>query len=381
MHYCQKLGINDPTLATLPVPLKERLLAAYALDVASGKNLKNILVREKTVENYLRAAASFATNARLPDPRHFHDHMGHRIGKSNFPLLQKLLAHIKKWQPGTAEALPITIPIIRTLRQSANASHPDSLLRCILDNVIIGTYTGSRCSEYCRGTPKNKSDRFNTVPQSPLVPHFGGSPISFIVNDFTFLTEAKSYVPWTSAGTAAYIQIRFRFDKGGTGNGSIRTFRRLPDAAADYCCVRAGLRSIHRWKRLSGDASHPLMCYQSQGSTHFLSDYHVTKALRQATITTYPDKNHIYHKHKSRVRTHSIRVTACFILVAANIPEHVIVHRLRWASAAWKVYIRECYDTIDKASLAIFSHAITDTDIPPTGTEETFPAFDSDDLL
>lgn len=379
--YCLNLGIKNPSLEALPVVHRERVLAAFALDVASGSNLSGRPVRAKSVKNYLLAASSFSTDARLLDPRFRYDAHGHKIGQAFFPLLSKLLTHIKKWQPGKNDALPITMPILRSLIKTAQDSTSTlSLASCTADAVILGLYTGSRCSEYCKGSPIDPSDLFSKVPSTQFTGPFAGFPIALTVADFEFLTANKTFVPWTqAASTATYVRVRFRFDKGGTGNFSVRTFRQLPKSSAQFCPVNTAIRILTRWSSISSDHIAPVFCFQQAQATAYLPDHLVTKALRTATSDAYADPKHLYRIHISRVRTHSIRVTACFILVAANLPDHVIEHRLRWASTAWKVYLRESFDTIDKASLAVFSATVaSDTDTTDTTQHHTF---DGDDIL
>lgn len=276
--------------------------------------------------------------------------------------------------------MPLTFPILASLTATASTAPPNSLAACVTDAVTLGLYTGSRCSEYCRGSPVNPSDLFSRVPSSQFAGAFAGLPIAFTVSDFEFLDSSKALIPWTEASlTAQYVRIRFRFDKGGTGNFSIRTLRRFPKGPDTYCPVAASIRSINRWYSISGDHTVPLFCYQRNSDTLYLSDILVTKALREATVAAYPNPNHLYRTNLQRVRTHSIRVTACFILVNAGLPDHIIEHRLRWASAAWKVYIRESFETIDKASLAVFNSALLTTDDPVTTTPHL--THDGDDLL
>ena len=359
---------------------RERLLAAYALDIASGHNLSGKQVRSKSVKNYLHAAASFSTHARLLDPRFSYDAHGHQVGKGYFPLLSKLLSHIQKWQPGKSDALPLTFPILDSLNRTASTALSTSLAACVADAVTLGLYTGSRCSEYCRGSPVNPSDLFSRVPSSHFAGTFAGMPLALTISDFEFLDSTKSVIPWTQASLLAkYVRVRFRFDKGGTGNFSVRTLRRFPKGPDTYCPVAATIRSINRWYSISGDHTVPLFCYSHHSEVLYLPDTLVTKALRTATIEAYPNPKHLYRLNLQQVRTHSIRVTACFILVNAGLPDHVIEHRLRWASSAWKVYIREGFDTIDKASLAVFNSALQAPDDPPTPT--LLHTHDGDDFL
>ena len=53
--------IKEPTLSTLPPIHKEQIFLSYALEISQGINIKNLSrIGIKSVQNYLRAAASHA---------------------------------------------------------------------------------------------------------------------------------------------------------------------------------------------------------------------------------------------------------------------------------------------------------------------------------
>ena len=221
------MGITDVTLASVPPIHRERILVAYALEISQGQNIKGMShISPKTVKNYLRAAASHALDNGAPDPRYRYSASGHQLeGKKFFPLLDKLICHMSKWEKGRSEALPLTTEILSALSTAAIDHGPSSLQACIYDAVCLSLQSGSRCSEYCRGNPTNQSDQFCRVPNSHYAGTFAGFPIAFIAEDISFLTASKTFIPFSQAiSSAAYVRVRFKFDKGGTGNLSFRTF-------------------------------------------------------------------------------------------------------------------------------------------------------------
>ena len=290
------------------------------------------------------------------------------------------MSHMKKWADGRDEALPLTAPIIKTLHTRATTDDPSSPAACVFDAVCLGLQTGSRCSEYCKGSPTNPSDRFCKVPSTHYTGDYAGFPLAFIPSDVTFLTSSLHFVPASEALTqASYVRIHFRFDKGGTGNLQERTFQRFPSDRPTFCPLRAILRALHRWTSLDLDPLTPLFAYGNPSSPEFLKDSTVTAHMRAATLVAYPNPTHLYHTRLKDVRTHSLRVTACLILVVAGLPDHTIEHRLRWASTAWKVYVRESISLISKACSSAFFTALEGSQGPQD--PYTPQAFDVEDLL
>jgi len=334
------------------------------MDVASGTQAargKPVLL--KTVQNYVQAAAQFAINQNQRDPRYRYSICGSRLTSTFFPGLADLYGHMKKWRRATRQALPLTSAIIRYLIDQAARDSVSNIFgksTAIRDGVILGTYTGSRCSEYCRGK-RHAGQAFGTTPVSTTTGTFGGWPMALAPSDFTFLSSSLCQIPWLQAEThASYIRVRFRYDKGGSCNFSERTFRRLQDldALSQFLCpVATGVRILHRWHSISADGMVPVFCYTQSNRGKklcFLDDQCVTKALRTAVVHVYPDPLHLYRLNIEDVRTHSIRVMALLGLILAQLSDSVIEHKLRWKSTAWKVYIRESFTEIDSTTVKVF---------------------------
>ena len=61
-----------------------------------------------------------------------------------------------------------------------------------------------------------------------------------------------------------------------------------------------------------------------------MHDYVVTKNLREATLQAYPNPHNYYNLYLKDVRTHSVRVITCFILVVTKLFNATIKHILFW---------------------------------------------------
>ena len=88
-----------------------------------------------------------------------------------------------------------------------------------------------------------------------------------------------------------------------------------------------------------------------------LTDRTVIAVLKKAITFAYPDKNHLFRKHIHLFTTHSVRVFTCCTLVAADLTDAQIEHKLRWCSDAWKTYVRDSFTAVDKTSILLFKEA------------------------
>ena len=315
-------------------------------------------MKPSTVEEYLKAAASFATAAHLPDPRFSYDKYGMCVSKNYFPALQTWMNFLKKWDGPTEKAWSLDMTILAALeKMAAPPTQPTSELACAIDAIVLGSYTGARCSEYCKGTVR-KGEPFATVPSNHYTREWGGFPIAFIAQDLTFLCAKHTVLtPDQAPLEAEYVSIRFRFDKGGGQNFSVRHFKRMPSLQF-FCPVKTALRSLSRWRRLGSDQRFPLFCFhQRQKGVQAIVDSKITHTIRTAVRKAYPDPSHTFRHNIHLFRTHSVRVFACCTLIAAGLSDAQIEHKLRWSSDAWKTYIRESFAEVDKTSFLLFKDA------------------------
>ena len=291
---------------------------------------------------------------------------------------------MKKWEKKKSKALPLTPETIADLIKSASSAPPHSTLPCTRNSVILGSYTGSRCSEYCRGKRK-KLEPFGCDPFNPNTEPFGGWPIALAPEDFTFLSKKKVIIPHSLAHTAAFVQVRFRFNKGGRGNFSVRTFAKVltNDASLAFCCpiITTSCRIISRWSLISNTTKSPVFCYlktpKKARAIAFLDDQLVTFTICISVKRVYPDPEHIFRININDFWTHSIRVYACLVLNAAGLPDHIIEFQLRWSSVAWKEYTKENFSQIPQQTVDVFKQAF----VPETAKSSTVISSLFDDVV
>ena len=276
------------------------------------------------------------------------------------PLLATVFATSRKWTPPKhGEKQPISVAILTTIINAVPSYDGAqlSLPAAVRDACILGSFTGSRVSEYAqsqlgRGVP------FNLVPANAASGPEGGKPIAFIDADFTFFTAEKLEVDHTRAFQAAYLRIRFRYAKG-IRTFTFRMFAAIP--ASPFCPVLAGWRTVHRWAVVAPGPDTPLFCFLRtflSKRPSFLTDRHMTAALRAAAAKTHPDPKHLVHQHMTAITAHSLRVFACLCLKMAGWDEDNIAHQLRWESQAIKFYIRQALFQADAIGASLFTSAL-----------------------
>lgn len=356
------LKFHDLTFSQTSQSDRELILTSFAVGIADG-SLLGQKVSGVTVRNYVRAAAEFATDDNYPDPRFRYDNRGNKIGGPHeyFPGLQQLYSTLEKWKKGKAEGLPLTLDMLTHLIKKAQSSQTSSEIQCIRDSTLLGIFTGSRCGEYCKGS----AQPFNKVPLNTQTEDtFAGWPIAFTIHDFQFLSEDLKILHWTKVNPERVkVRIRFRYDKGGGRNFSQRTFASIntkDEYLQFFCPVRTCIRIIKRWTAINGKALTPVFCYlNGNRKMTYLTDNRINLCYRHMVQELYPEKSHLFHTRIKDFRTHSVRITACLLLKTAGYQEHVIEFALRWASNAWKSYIREHLDSIQSQTNAVFRSAIT----------------------
>ena len=331
------------------------------MDLASGKNIKKLpFVSHGTIIKYLQAASSFALDKLQPDPCYRHSLTGIQLGRRRFPALNNWLKFLKKWDTGSNKAWSLDLPILRAIEEIIKSEPFLGVRSCAADAIILGCHTGSRSCEYCRGTTRG-SEKFAVVPDNRFTREWAGYPIALVRQDVAFLDEAHRILEDTASPhtSATYVQITFRFDKGGGRNFNCRTFKRM--SSPFLCPVLAMCRIIERWRVLGGDLKYPLCCfYHSKTASEVLSAGHVSALIHCGVCRAYPDETHIFRRNIHLFRTHSLRVFACCALLACGVREETIEHKLRWASSAWKGYIRESLHEVDKTALLLFREAQVD---------------------
>ena len=279
-------------------------------------------------------------------------------------MIADVLNHQSKWRPERPPKEAVTGNMLLTLgRQIADDIRRDpatstSKEHAIFDFLRLGLFTGSRAGEMVQTKQRFPTD-FATVPDTLAAGSWAKTPLAFIRADFVFLDKAGAVLEHGPRVRRAHrLRLRFRYDKSGKV-GQFRTFQRVPDSF--LCPVAAAISILRRADALGVPTALPVGVYARppSGSFAFLTSDHVTKLLRATVVATYPDPKHLARVHVKHFVTHSIRVTACVALWAAQFSVDEIVFRLRWNSDAVNRYIRECPAAVDALTTGAAKYAFS----------------------
>ena len=178
-----------------------------------------------------------------------------------------------------------------------------------MDAIILGCHTGSRSCEYCKGTTR-RGEAFAVVPRNPFTREWAGTPIALISKDITFLDSRHCIIDGANPegeDQAAYVQVTFRFDKGGGRNFNCRTFKRM-NSQPFLCPVRALFRILRRWSSLGSDTNFPICCFlNKRQKAAVINGQAITDFIRTAVVRAYKDPNHLYRQNLHLFRSHSLK--------------------------------------------------------------------------
>jgi hypothetical protein len=162
----------------------------------------------------------------------------------------------------------------------------------IFDWTRLGTFTGSRVSEYAQTLARKGT--FSRVPDSLDAGNWKNTLIAFIFSDFTFLTKAGRVVPhnWLQqlGHTVHELHNRFRFDKS-LRNFTIRKFRR--SGHHFRCPILGGISVISRAIALQVPPNEPIGVYRTsnKGTYTFLRSYDIITRMQAVCRLAHPDKD------------------------------------------------------------------------------------------
>ena len=201
---------------------------------------------------------------------------------------------VKKYESVPKRKEMISDSMFHYIAKLASRSATDSLIRTMVDWIILGCYTGFQKLEWC----SDHHDSFDTIDD----PNWGDRPMSlpFITSDFSFATESGRRIqdPASSPdGDIAFITLCFRKQKN-NDNGQTLTYHRQPDSGC-MCPTQASLNIVRRalhlntpidqiplpstliWPLASASRSRPLRWLRSYGMSPTRSS-----AYRPATKTS-----------------------------------------------------------------------------------------------
>lgn len=108
------------------------------------------------------------------------------------------------------------VAILQDLCACVSGSSPvkDLLLPAIVrDATILGTFTGSRVSEYAQGKV-SKGSSFSSVSTNTASGEEGGRALSFHRLDFRFYSNSRLELKGVDIVDAAYLEVWFHYTKG-----------------------------------------------------------------------------------------------------------------------------------------------------------------------
>ena len=206
--WCTARRFSDTSFTVTSPQEAGEILAAYAQEVSEGDGLARTTQPDiKTVQGYIRAASQIAITAGHNDPRFLPlatDKVGQRL---YVPLLAQVFASVRKWTPPKRpERQPICFRVISDLISQVDSAPGSELLlpAAIRDAVIIGTFTGSRVSEYAQSQLR-AGMQFQSVPVNSASGSQGGNPIAFMLSDFLFYSKNRVEMSPSAASRAAYL--------------------------------------------------------------------------------------------------------------------------------------------------------------------------------
>jgi len=235
----------------------------------------------------------------------------------------------------------------------------------IFDWTRLGTFTGSRVSEYAQTSARKGT--FSRDPDSLDAGNWKNAPITFMFSDFTFLTKAGRVVSHNRlqqlGHTVHELHICFRFDKSPL-NFTIRKFRR--SGTHFLCPILGGISVILRAIALRVPPNEPIgvYCTSNKVMYTFLRSYDVITRMQAVCRLAHPDKDSFFYKNAALMVSHSNRVTAAVTLQNAGLSIDNIAFRLRWSPESVKHYLRDCSHAVGELTLqAVKGALLSDVDI------------------
>lgn len=361
-------GIGDPCMPTAPIQARNYVIACYAVSLIRGETILNMKIRYKTVCNYVTDAIKLHTSRtgkvkKLPSPRN-----------ADIDYIDIVLKAVKKYETMADRREMIYDDMVLNMIRRSKSLPQDSLEAALIDWIILGRYTGYRCSEWCQST-QSKYDEID----HPL--WTGHKASAFLAEDVTFYDKSqRPFYDLTNVtiDDVYFVKIRYRHQKN-DNNGEIIPYEK-DSGNPDLCPVYAALRIRQRATRLAVPVDCPIGVYKPKKppakAARSKASRKVTKKAPAKTARSKvsckvalpsnhlaPGSKFLYITRKqvdkylqltgkavfklkvgdpllARWTSHSIRVTACNLLHRQNMTDSYIQQRLRWKSLAFRDYLR-----------------------------------------
>lgn len=291
IDFCYRSGQLSPSGS--PCPAAEWTLMSLATDLAKSHH-------ENTVKVYLAGVRSL------------HIEQGFQNPFENRPRLARVIRGIKRLRSNpTAERLPVTIEVLRTLRRALCVANYDEAL--FWAATCFGFFGFLRCGEF-------------TVPAAN----------QFDENLHLCLKD----VSVDSHTRPSYMLARIRSSKTDPYRKGFTL--RLGPTGADVCAVRAVTQYLH----LRGSNPGPLFM-RKDGAP-----------LTRATYSAWLKEIGVRAGLKGNYSGHSLRIGAATTAAQVGIPDHLIKTLGRWESNAYELYVRTPTQVLDR-TISLLANART----------------------
>ena len=307
----------------------------YALSLLRKDNIKALTITTDTMDRYLHAAAAQVRDATIPLNKEYFDPRYDQYNRPAAAIAKVRQAH-KRWEAMPSRREPITTAMLLDMIASCAKAPEHSLLAAHVDWEVLGHYYGFRRSEWCQDAHDVERGLFCRAPSGDLMATTFHDITFLGQNDYEFHDTAKILL---TPDRIKAVRYRWRFQKNGE-NGATRTLLRN-DACPALCPVIAAIRIMNRAIHASLKPTDPIAIYMtSPSASHsFITNRDVQRLVRASAKRVYNIKS------ASRLRLwscHSMRVGACVQLYNSKHSPDKIQHLLRWKSATWRDYLRDC---------------------------------------
>jgi hypothetical protein len=324
-----KLWLGDCSMN----PLWCKLVALYAVDIRVN-NINLGTMRAQTIREYLESLNELFEERGYINP----DTRVYPVDFSNKTLPSTIFyENVKTWEKEPNRRTHLTAEFLSALRKRAD-SDPSSLglEAAMLDFVILGRLTGFRLGEFGQKTQKNIDQ--HELPNGELITK------ALCRRDFTFKDNRGKTItdPVANHGRVYSVKITWRVQKNRRNGQSITWVQDKTNPS--LCPVAAALRIYERSIKLHLDWNDPMGAYLKSNKAGtkrtrvFITGPKVSELFKSVAMEVYPD---ITPDELKRFSAHAIRVTAAVILQIAGKEKDFIQSRLRWASEAYQMYLRD----------------------------------------
>ena len=307
-------------------PLWTKLAALYAIDIRVN-NINLGTMRAQTIREYLEALNDLFEERGYASPVDFSDKS---LPSTIF------YENVKTWEKEPNRRTHLTAEFLAALRKRAKGDDSSlGLEAAMLDFVILGRLTGFRLGEFGQKTQKNIDK--HQLPNGTFITK------ALCRRDFVFKDKRGNTIvdPESNNERVYSVRITWRVQKN-RRNGQTITWVR-DEKNPSLCPVAAALRIYERSIKLRLKADEPMGAYLKTTKTKkrsrvFITGPKISDLFKSVASEAYPD---ITPDELRRFSAHAIRVSAAVILQIAGKEKDFIQSRLRWASEAYQMYLRD----------------------------------------